>query len=445
MGTIEYSKGYEDLHYQELRLFGKSQGLDEAEFPKVKDELIELIVTVCPDFDKYEYADALYYFRQTDDGTHKTIALINADTIDDKAAFTKHSARVNNRNRYCDYPPSRPSSITSENKENINDLINELRQRFVQDETMINNFTNIITQITDKQRSGNKFVNYKLKLEFDEVRGVESFISSVEAYVQAYNIPDKKEWIKVALAALNNTDYGLTVKESLGQEELDNWQMFKNKLVQLLGKSREYYVAEFRNFKRKSAESPGLTLARLTMVYKKAHKQESDDLNTTDHDILKSTFIHSLEPTLQVLVSAEESKLNYSNIAERTAQLERCYKLNSTTTVNAIQSQPENSKSENDQVKQVIDAFQKQLEVQNDFMRKQQESHMEFVEKILKSYTPKPNYKRGPKLNVEEFKGFCVNKVLHDTCKFGPECRFKHSNIPTQVADLKQKYNSLKN
>ena len=42
-------------------------------------------------------------------------------------------------------------------------------------------------------KSFSRHLNYKLKLSFDSTRGIESFLSSVESYAEAYNVDEKSD------------------------------------------------------------------------------------------------------------------------------------------------------------------------------------------------------------------------------------------------------------
>ena len=186
-----------------------------------------------------------------------------------------------------------------------------------------------------------------IKLQFCEDRGIEQFLSSVESYCDANNITIDDAKIKVALAALDVSEHGLTLKQSLTGDEKQQWSLFKTKLTAVLGKDHEFYREKFTSFKR-GILSPGLALAKLTLFYKKSFPVTRELLNDDDKQRLFLAFVESLDQPIQGMIKNEEYRLDLDTVANRVQQLERNFLVKknpfftgSTATVNAVIDTPQ--------------------------------------------------------------------------------------------------------
>ena len=177
-----------------------------------------------------------------------------------------------------------------------------------------------------------KFNHCNIKLKYDESRGIEQFLSLVESFCEANDITIDAVKVKLALAALCASEHGLVLKESLVGEETQVWDLFKNKLIAILGRDHEFYFNMFKNFKRGSI-SPGLALARISSYYRKSFPITRENLNTDDKNRIFRAFVESLEQPVQGMIKAEEYRLNLDNVAIRVQQLERAYFLKQNQTV----------------------------------------------------------------------------------------------------------------
>ena len=426
--ATKYSKKFENLSAAELKCIASVAGYDPIKFASLaKPVLIDMIAEKDEKFDTLEYCDKLYYFSEETDeetGQAKVSKIATAEAEKISTDYPEKFASINRRNVYAEY--RNPKGGDDDDKSNVTDTDNSSVKR------------------DSNQPTYNRIprINYKITLKFDESRGIESFLSNVESYVAAHNVKDQSEKIKIALAVLDSTEYGLYVKESLTSDEMNVWSSFRTRLISLMGKSKQYYLTQFRTFKRKADESAGMCMARLLFVYKKAFKPVSSQLNDTDKEHLKSTFILALDKTLATLVSAEEHLHSYETIAERADQLERSYNLQglpiNSVHLNAIhEAKPPVAKHDSTDVSAALLTLTEQVTQLAKELRTLKSSSRKTDRRPARF----PTY--TPKLLPSDFQGYCIAYVLDGICNKERNCNFKHGDqmsMPENIKALKSKY-----
>ena len=237
------SKSYQNLTTLEL------QCIAIAQFPswdtqssryKSKADLIKKIKETNPSFDE-ENNQTVYYFEHDSDGTCK---LVNPES-DMKVEYP--ISLNTTKNVY--------SIVINDSEDSLSSLHSEVGH--------------ITTLLNSKSFSKSKFGNIKFKINYDETKGVHHFLNSVERYALANNISRDQDKVMVSMNGLADSDYGEMFTETLSESEKSNWALFREKLINRLGKTANYYKSAYRNFKRMPSETLGIMFSRLTFIYKK--------------------------------------------------------------------------------------------------------------------------------------------------------------------------------
>ena len=182
-----------------------------------------------------------------------------------------------------------------------------------------------LLQLIEQVQTTSSRRNFPLqqKLKYEPSHGIEAFIRSVESYANSYGVTDEERWISMAQTALLASEDGLLLQEALSPAEQNNWDLFKKKLISILGNPPDYYRDYFRSFRRGS-QKLGLAMSRLTQAYRRGFL-ENAELSEHDKRHIMLQFIASLDNPLRGLVRAEEKSLKFETISERAAELERCF------------------------------------------------------------------------------------------------------------------------
>ena len=85
----------------------------------------------------------------------------------------------------------------------------------------------------------------------------------------------EEDIIKASLAQLLTEGSGSNVIESIGKEERKNWEAFKSKLIEVLGKDQEHFKHLYNTFQH-AGESQAISLTKLIALFKKGR-------NSNDH------------------------------------------------------------------------------------------------------------------------------------------------------------------
>ena len=311
-------------------------------------------------------------------------------------------------------------------------------------------FQNHTMSLFEKKQASypSKHKHYNAKLVFEEDKGIEQFLSLIESYCDANDITNDHAKVKVALASLDASDHGLTLKESLVGNEKTEWLLFKNKLIAVLGKDYEYYDELFGTFKRGTL-SPGLALAKLTLYYKKSFPCYRENLNTDDERKILRAFIRCLDQPIQGLVKSEEYRLTIETIANRVQQLERAFCVSKNPLINII-TEPAVPPVEPiiDQIlKLEIERSQKALVMEKE-RSKQQNQLFSAMNNLISnistsSKTSAFTKKADPGPRVNKFAGlknFCLHHILGN-CRYD-KCKFIHASgpdVPQSVLDVVEK------
>ena len=295
---------------------------------------------------------------------------------------------------------------------------------------------------------------FRQKIKYEPAHGIEAFIRSIEAYGAANLVSDKSKWVAIAKSALNQSEDGLLIQDSLLPAEEKDWDLFKTKLLSILGRAPDYYRDHYRSFRR-GTYKPGLALSRLTQSYKRGFLN-GNELTEADKRHIMLQFIESLDNPLRGLVKAEESRLSFSTIADRTAELERCFGTNFGIENAAALMYPgqqvirDNATS----VQKTQETVQiKMLELLNTLTIQSKEQHKELLKMVNKKtpeisvnreYRNENNYKKRRNENdyhqhmefCSKLQGHCFSYLKYGNCQRG-NCQYKHErNAPREIKQL---------
>ena len=286
---------------------------------------------------------------------------------------------------------------------------------------------------------------YRQKLKYEPSHGIEAFIRSVEGYAEANDIFDRTKWIAIAKSALNASEDGLLIQDSLQPSEEQDWDLFKHRLLSILGNPPDYYRDLFRSLRRGS-QKLGLVMSRLIQAYKRGFLSETTVLTESDKQHIMHQFIASLDNPLRGLLKAEEKKLTFSTIADRAAELERCFGVgfmpNSAASMMYPEARVQMVQAENNQKAENTIQL-KMMELLNNMMTQSKEGHKELMETLKKqnsykgpSQQPyKPRQRLDPEL-VKKLNGHCSLHVRDGICK-RKTCTYIHADkVPEHIRNL---------
>jgi len=435
MSIVKYSRTYENLNTVELHCLLKhydSEYDEKKNYINTKADAIKIITSFQNDFNKASNVKIYYFSRNTATASVRWLA----DTGIEKN----------------EYPLS---SNPNKNKIVNNSAIGESAQI---------NENDILLKSPDQNQSrkSNRFGNLKFKCSYQEDRGVESFFKSVERYCSANNIHLDTDKITISINGLIETEAGEMATDSLSERELLNFELFKASITQSLGKNNKFHKNNFSAFKRKSGETLRCAFNRLISIYKKAFCGPQGIIGEDQKNLLMTIFISKLNPRLRQLLQGEESLLTFATIGVRAEELESIYGLNSG---NVFSDDPEminiikvhEKKEKESELKlfmnQIMDQNRKAYEEQNHKMQLYQRESENRMMKMFENLnrTQSDNYNRPssrPARNspASEFngvktsllKGYCAFEVLGGGCNRKNSCKYSHSNIPTEVRNLKK-------
>ena len=92
----------------------------------------------------------------------------------------------------------------------------------------------------------------------------------MEIYGRASSLNDE-ELITTALSSLLSEEEGSHVISSLTDTELKKWSLFKKKLEDVLGHTRDHWKHLYENYSR-GADSFGVAMAKLTSYYRQGYE-----------------------------------------------------------------------------------------------------------------------------------------------------------------------------
>ena len=148
---------------------------------------------------------------------------------------------------------------------------------------------------------------------------IENWISAMDIFMDCHNLSEKTI-IHVSLAQLLTSKNDSSVVECFNPAELKNWEKFKSKLIEILGKDQDYFKHMYNTFQREN-ESQAMALVKIIAFFKKGYKKQN--LDQSDQQIVCEKFISAQKPRLMELLTREKSKLNLTNIAKRATEIER--------------------------------------------------------------------------------------------------------------------------
>jgi len=453
MTKKHYSKTLENLTVPELLCYGIELGLKKARSSQTKDEIVRNIVEKKPDFldnlgefyyfIKDEANNTLEYKKSPNDiSLYQQKRLTNVQQripvekikleIEKENSAEEHSSASIDLNRF---KITDDKYIDREVAHNNGDD---------HDDDGAENRENTILQLMQSMTTKNtKNFHFRQKIKYEPTHGIEAFIRSVECYAAANDITDKLKWIAISKSALNGSEDGLLLQDALSPAEDGDWELFKAKLLSILGNPPDYYRDFYRSFRR-GTQKLGLAMSRLTQAYKRGFLYAGQVLSEHDKRHILLQFISSLDNPLRGLVKAEEKKLTFTNVADRAAELERCFGQGFGPDSAAAMMFPEGRV-------QIVDA-QNAARVQNvvqselfelikTMTQQSQQQHAEMINilKSTQSVTPNPsirnvNNRRVPDNVYEKLNGYCFGKVKYGKCRFGARCKYSHAEpIPDAV------------
>ena len=348
-------KLYGDLTTKDWIAIGKKLELsvDELKKTRTKGQLIKFIYDQKQQwFDALDLAaDRIYFYKFVIEKESKKVTILNTqfEQPPDAADYEYSPAQVrfflsvDKIKALCkgDFDNDEMELNIMDDYKVNEETANATNHRSNQSETtenlMIDNQLSL-----DQPKSKVKVAGFRTKLKYEPDDEIERFLSCVESYCHANNLTSDDSKISITLTCLNQTDEGALAVNILTDTDKSSWSVFKGKLIQVLGHSRDYYKNQFKQFKRNSMRL-GLALSTLTQYFKRGWGIVDRELTPIEEDMIKDRFINSLDMPLRVMLKAEANKLTLRTILSRSSELEICFSSdqNQSQVVNSIES-PQN-------------------------------------------------------------------------------------------------------
>ena len=440
-----YYKELKNLTVDEIFVFGLTLGLQKPTHRQRKNDLLREILNKQSTF--LDDTNKKFYFSKDESQLKFISSPVNPEKFEVKTIPQINQINIESlKQEIADKQQNSPpeTSILIDEFDVDDDSISGRNN----DTSQIDHLTKLLeTTLTKKTKKSNETnFHFRQKLRYEPTFGIEAFIRSVEAYGSANDMEDKNKLVAIAKSALNQSEDGLLIQDSLLPAEDADWDLFKSKLLSILGRAPDYYRDFYRSFRR-GTQNPGLAMSRLTQAYKRGFLTSGNELSESDKKHVQLQFIQSLDNPLRGLVKAEESRLNFSNIAERAAELERCFGSGMDSaaalmfpgqTVQLVSAISEQSTQETVQIKMI--------ELLNTLTEQSKHQHAEMMRIVNtnknnaeNSHGNPGNRRHGRKdlsQIVSKLQGHCYQYVKYGNCR-RDQCRYKHSdNIPEELKKI---------
>ena len=258
-----------------------------------------------------------------------------------------------------------------------------------------------------------KISNYKIKApKYQQSLPIETWLRNMEIFGRCSEVKDER-LITVAIANLLSGDAGANVVESLDGDEMTDWKLFKEKLINILGHTREFYKHEFHSYQR-GADSFGLCMANLKAYFKKGYNRQS--IGLADEEMILERFISCQNQRLKELLSREKSSLNINTIAQRAHELQRSIpKAESLFTADASS----------------VGKQQSEIAELCTLLKTHFKSNSSLQEK--RPAQSKNSSSSRKRLDIKRLEGHCLNFVRRQTCRHGESCKYLHATSPPKT------------
>ena len=449
MSEETYSKTLRHLTITEICTYGLAKdiiGLD------IKDRLKDAIAKILnkePTF--LDDESKIFYFKKSRNGRKYELISNPKNVASFPLKIMSEDQRINIEELKNNFDELKSNDgleldedIKAENEENVP----ETRQAGKIDQTLdVNTIQALLTALNSKTGStSNKSLNFRPKLKYEPTHGIEAFIKSVECYGEANDIIDKKKWIAIAKTALNASEDGLLLQDALLPAEEEDWDLFKNRLLSILGNPPDYYRDVYRSFRR-GTQKPGLAMSKLTQAYKRGFLNNGQSLTDSDKQHIMHQFINSLDNPLRGLVKAEEKTLTFGKCADRVAELERCFGSGfapqSAASLMFPEARVQMVRAENaEQTQNTVQL--KMIELMNSMIEQSKNQHAEMMKNIHTAKTQNrsnQNRNNRSKFNLGEITkkldGHCYFWLKNGDCRKKNNCTYKHSSdVPAHIKKL---------
>ena len=233
---------------------------------------------------------------------------------------------------------------------------------------------------------------------------IETWLRNMEIFGRCSNIEDSK-LITVAISNLLSGDAGANIIESLDDDEMVDWKLFKRNLISSLGQSDEFYKNQFQKYQRGS-DSFGLCMANLKAYFKKGYKKTY--LNDDNREAILERFINCQNPRLKEILKREKSQLTIENAAKRATEIE----ISIPTSENLFMAEAKNAESP-----AILELCS---------LLKDQIKRSESASAPKARNTPKTQ----SRVDSKKLQGHCIAYVQRQKCKKNTSCKYLHSDDP---------------
>ena len=333
MAATHYKKTINNFCAADWKCLGLTLGIEKSQLSSLrKNQVIKLVLTKQPKL--LDTPENFYYFNQTAQGIK-----IISDEPANKDVYLESKI---NYSWHLSTDQLREIMNTEETKSEADESTHQTGNTELdsldgdQEQPDLNRITTMLENLTSQSFPKiSKLVTPKIR--YDSNIEIRRFLGQVETYAAANSISTDSNLIAIALAAMDQSDEGSLVKDTLEDKDMESWANFKNKLIRLLGHTEEYYRNYFQSFKRGSMRI-GLALSCLTQAFKRGWNINRE-LTKLEEDMILSQFINSLDGPLKVLLKSEIKKLNFGSVTERALELEAC--LGKDSQINALSLGPQ--------------------------------------------------------------------------------------------------------
>ena len=242
----QYFKELADLTIEEIYTFAISIGIQKPTSLQRKSDLIRKIVSKQSGF--LDNTEKKFYFTKDE----KTIKY-HSDP-QNKSNFTKKSlllaSKINIQGLKDEIKlenEKAPEAETSILFDDINFqdgelIVSKIEPKPEIQETVNENVEELLRALSTRTiPPKEKSFAFRQKIKYEPSHGIKAFIRSVEAFAAADEVTDKTKWVAIAKSALNQSEDGLLIQDSLLPAEEAEWNVFKNKLLSILGRAPDNF------------------------------------------------------------------------------------------------------------------------------------------------------------------------------------------------------------
>ena len=165
-------------------------------------------------------------------------------------------------------------------------------------------------------------IKFKHNFKLGE-QNVSDFLSAVKRHADLYAASDR-EAILLFFSSFSNVGEANMVQDSISEDELENWDLFKTKVLSQYGRTKNEWFSLFEKYSRSPNESCAQTLNKLTVLFRNAIGRKN--LTPDNYCTIVRKYKCIIHPTLNAHLESRDIT-EYACIAQESQKLERAFSI----------------------------------------------------------------------------------------------------------------------